>query len=246
MSASADKCEECGADVALDAAECSECGAPSSISVTPISVSLTCETYPPSLVKEGRAAGTNDTIVEVSDPAGTESKSTRTSDGLIELNIRGVGNIGRPGEARLFKTFRQALAKVDKTVTIHPARDDWGEDGMLCHDGVKYSVQIVTVPTDSKFWGAAARGCARRQADVSTAAKWIHEAIRGKASKTSQTELRKPILALDASHVHIVFDDVVEHYLTLFEDPHREFEFASVWIVGPTTSYCCRIGGGAP
>jgi hypothetical protein len=125
------------------------------------------------------------------------------------------------------------------------ARDDRGEDAIMRLDGDALTLQI-TVPPAEVFWREASKGSAREQ--IEHAARWLGSAVVRKAEQIVEPAQRaKTVLAIDAQHVGVLATlPVIEAYLDEFGDPASELGFSSVWVVGPTTSYCLRIGQGIP
>jgi hypothetical protein len=105
-------------------------------------------------------------------------------------------------------------------------------------------VQITVVPNDNEFWHDAHRGRASRDYTDLEAAWALREAIEKKAGPGTKNNI---VLAIDAQHAGVLATGgVINTYLAEFGDPVAKFGFSSVWIVGPTVTYCARLGAGRP
>jgi hypothetical protein len=111
------------------------------------------------------------------------------------------------------------------------ARDDRGEDEIITVDGAKTTVQVVTIPTESRVWSDLRHnGEASLEGTVAEAVALIREALLRKAKRS-----RGFLLAINASSIGaIVSRPVLEAYFAAYPDPRDEFGFSAVWLVGPT------------
>jgi hypothetical protein len=206
------------------------------------------EGFAPSIIIDGTDPATGDAMIRVNDP-GVLSEARHTQDGQISLKVEGATNVGRDGEPRALKTFRQRLQADGLTVTIsrEPERDKWGEDATLLVGQRRYVMQVVTTPGAKKFWQQARTGSALTQVEVQKAVEWLRSSVEAKAKDTSPAERPRTVVLIDARHAgHLGTPPILESYLSRFSSPVVEFGFASVWVVGPTVPYSARLGEGSP
>ena len=238
-------CRNCGHSIGIDESRCPACEHSSDAAASPKTGQLMGGVFPPSVVIAGIDPSTGFRTVKVHDPE-TTSEAHRSATSDVSFTVQGKPNVGRKGEKRLLKTLSQTLRAKGLGVTIQPGRDEYGEDGVLLCSDRTYTVQVVTSPADKTLWRQASRG-ARRSADSRGAIAWLHEAIAAKASKIPRAERLKTILALDVRHTGVLTDDaVLTQYISEHGHPSRSFDFAAVWVVGPTVDHCQRFGDGSP
>jgi hypothetical protein len=124
-----------------------------------------------------------------------------------------------------------------------PGKDDRGEDAILGMDDRSVVIQIVTVPAENDFWRAASEGTMSMETDLPRALQWLHAAIKKKAMQYASSHRANMLLAIDANHAGVLgTKPIVDEYRGRFGSPNAEFGFHSVWIVGPTSEYCARLG----
>lgn len=180
--------------------------------------------------------------VRVQTPTGASSDALLAT-GDVSLNVRGPTQLGRNGEPRVFDTLLCKLREEGHQPIFKEGRDQFGEDGILQFQGQDLTLQVVSVPSCPKLWRDANRDSAKTVISVEDGAKWIRDAVRAKFTKTSPRERPKTILVLDVGLVGILSaQEVTNVYLACYGEPHLEFEFASIWLVGPTPSTTTRLG----
>ena len=94
------------------------------------------------------------------------------------------------------------------------------------------------------FWKDVATGSGEVEADLDTAATWVHKAISDKAHRYSTAQKHTMLLAIDLRHLGVlVVPAFVSAYLRVHGDDARdEFGFGGVWLIGPTDDRCIRLG----
>jgi len=241
-------CAACGAHL-LETGACASCGR-RDIVISPLaSGGPRIETFAPSIIVAGPDQESGDHMIRVSDPdARSEARLNRA--GQVSLNVEGADSVGRKGEARALKTLRQKLQHDGRTkvaISQKTARDELGEDAVLAVDEHRYVVQVVTAPSDERFWRAASTGSGRTQVETQRAVEWLRESVNAKAQKTSPAERPRTVILVDARHAgHLATPPILDSYITTFGSPTLEFGLASIWVVGPTVEYCARLGEGTP
>ena len=165
------------------------------------------------------------------------------SNGTVTLSVSGASDVGRRGEPAALHTLLAALRAQGLSPTPLTAKDNRGEDAVIEIDHVRYTVQFVTVPSDSPFWKRAARGSATTAVGTELALGWIHQAALDKFRVTSPKERPRTVLALDAHHAGVLTSkQLLTAYLRRYLDPRLEFGFAAMWLVGPDASASMQIG----
>jgi hypothetical protein len=185
-------------------------------------------------------------VIRVAAP-GAQSEMRRGEDGSIYLSVEGAEGVGRTGERRVMRTFRHRLREAGLKVSFESGRDEYGEDAKLTVGTDTFTFQVVTAPPAADFWREANISSATTEVDLGRAAGWLGTAVSDKAKTMSTTQLAETVLAVDAQHAGLLAGgEVLEAYLADFGDPSSDAGFSSVWVVGPLTQYCSRIGGGTP
>jgi hypothetical protein len=165
------------------------------------------------------------------------------SNGTVTLSVSGASDVGRRGEPAALKTLLAALRAQGLSPTQSTANDDRGEDAVIEIGHARYTVQFVTVPSDSSFWNRAARDSAETAVGTESALGWIREAALAKFHATSSKERPWTVLALDAHHAGVLASKQVSAaYLSRYPDPRLEFGFAATLLVGPDASSSTQIG----
>lgn len=201
--------------------------------------------FAPSIIIAGRDQATGHSRIRVQDPE-TASVSTRSPDGRITTEVTGVANVGRAGEPRLTRTFRQALSRAGIEIITSPGRDDWGEDGVFTAGTRQLVLQVVTSPADADFWSETRSG-ASKEGSAEEAVKWLHEVITKKAERTPPAERSRTVIAVDIRHAGVLAEQPsLDTYLKTYDEPTAAFGLASVWVIGPTTEMTSRLGVGFP
>lgn len=121
--------------------------------------------------------------------------------------------------------------------------DHRGEDRMAClNDRHGVVLQVVTLPAEPLLWKELrARGTATTTGTMRDAVELVRGALLHKQHKASGA-----ILVLAAAHLGaIVGSSLVAEYLAAYGDPEQEFQFAEVWIIGPTVRSSVRLVGPA-
>ena len=227
------RCPNCQAYVPSTARECPACG----IAVAIESV----QTYVSEL-----DAVTGDVRIRVRDPRGSESEA-HADLGQVTVSVSGTGGIGRESESRVAETLRFTLALSGVVVTIGDAQDDRGEDRSIIFDDKKFVLQVTVAPSWSHFWRAANASSSTIQVDEQHTVQWLRSPIVDKAARMPLAGRIKTVLALDVTHAGVLANrSVLEEYIRQFGCPTAEFSFASVWVVGPTSNFCGRLGDGSP
>ena len=198
----------------------------------------------PSIVTETTDPAADNLVFKVKDP-NTRSEGSLDESGSGTLSVEGTEQIGTSGERRCLKTLQQKFQKLGLAGTIGPGKDERGEDAKLHIGGRELTVQVTGL-LDRYFCKDASRGIARKDLDVSTEVASLHAAIKGKAD-IDRREVSKTVLVIDARHTpQAATRRVLTTYLEQHGCPTKEFGFASVWVVGSSTNYCERLGGGEP
>jgi len=182
--------------------------------------------------------------VKVADPSGLRSEASRADDGSVSVIVAGATGIGRPGESRAAHTLRDRLASAGYDVQVTEGDDARGIDRRLVVNGQTFVLQITIAPQETDFWRDANFSSAARQVSQAHAASWLRNAVMRK-SNVPATQSATVVLAVDARHAGVIaVPQLVHEYLAHYPTPVLEFGFASVWVVGPTSDYCCRLGEG--
>lgn len=239
-------CSRCGATLPPDAGRCRACGEHKGIAVPFPVVTARLTATPLTVVQAGRDPKTRDHTVKVTAHE-IRSEARLSEGGRVTLMVEGAGGVGRSGEPQLLKTLRMRLEQDGHQVSIQPGQDDAGEDALLSSGSNTFIVQAVTLPTAPDFWRDARISSAQTHVDTHRATDWLHDAIAKKAGRIPPEERRCILLALDARHTGILANpSILTQYLASHGDPSVQYGFASVWLVGPTTEQCVRIGNGEP
>jgi hypothetical protein len=124
------------------------------------------------------------------------------------------------------------------------AADSAGEDRVVLYRGERITIQIVAATPRGSFWKDVATGSGEVEADLDTAATWVHKAISDKAHRYSTAQKHTMLLAIDLRHLGVlVMPAFVSAYLRVHGDDTRdEFGFGGVWLIGPTDDRCIRLG----
>lgn len=237
-------CARCGMLKDISGAACSSCGSlDQSITIDLVGVELHCESGNVGTVTDERTA--SGAKLRTQTPGGAHSDSSLTRKD-VSFNINGSIEIGRKGESRALGTLLQKFQEEGFQVTLKTGQDDRGEDGVLQFKDQCLTLQVVLVPRCPKLWHDAIRDSVTTTVPITTSIEWIYEAIQAKHTKTSTGERAKTILILDVGLTGILSsNEVVSTYLDLHNDPHTEFKFASIWLVGPTSSTTIQLGNGS-
>jgi hypothetical protein len=173
---------------------------------------------------------------------GTHSDA-RLSNGTVTLSVSGASDVGRRGEHAALNTLLAALRAQGLSPNQSTANDDRGEDAVIEIGHAWYTVQFVTVPSDSSFWNRAARDSAETAAGTESALSWIRKAALAKFHATSPKERPRTVLALDVHHAGVLTSkQILAAYLSRYPDPRVEFNFVATWLVGPDISSSTQIG----
>lgn len=236
-------CPHCGTDKAISGSACSSCGSlDQSVAIEPVGVGTCGKVGNVGKVAEERDASRAQARILLQTPAGAHS-DTLLTDGVVSLNIHGAIEIGRNGEPRALDTLLRKLQEGGHQPILEAGRDQHGEDGILLLQGLRLTLQVVTVPSCPKWWRDANRDSAMTAVPVVEGANWIRDAVVAKLTNTSPAERETTILVLDVGLTGILAEhEVVDAYLELYGDPNLEFRFASIWLVGPTTSTTTQLG----
>jgi hypothetical protein len=238
-------CVQCGTEKAEPDSTCSLCGSlnPSiTIGLTGLELSSNIGNLGP--VTEERNASGEQFRIRTQTPEGARSDELLAND-IVSVKIKGPTQTGRKGEPRTINTLLNRLQQEGYQPIFEAGRDQHGEDGVLIIQNERLTLQIVTAPSIPKLWHDANLDSATKSMSVEGAAKCIQETICKKFNKTSQDELAKTFLVLDAGLVGILSaHEVVNAYLALYGDPYLGFGFANIWLVGPTPSTTTQLGTG--
>lgn len=207
--------------------------------------SAASQTFAPSLVTAGPDPQTGDHVVTVADLR-VRSESRRAGDGSVLLKVAGATGVGRPGEARLAHTLRERLVRDGYDVQVKEGDDSKGVDRILVVNKEKFLLQVTIAPQSPDFWQDARHSSATTQVSPTHAMSWLYEAVKGKKGTPSKHDA-PVVLAIDVRHAGaVVTTKLLQEYLVRYGSRVLKFGFASVWIVGPTADYCCRLGDGRP
>lgn len=198
----------------------------------------------PTIIIFGPDKSSGDTVASVNAPnSSSEARLSRV--GTVSVVVEGAGGVGRSGEPRVVKVLRALLKAEGIESQARSGEDSKGEDGLLSTGGKLYVLQVVTIPQDSSFWREASVGSAAISLDEVQASEVIERSIQLKVKKTPEKERENIILALDANHTGVLATETgVASYISRCGSPTLRFGFASVWLVGPTTDLCVRLGKG--
>jgi len=240
-------CAMCGAELPHGVTPCPRCGCAAGTVVTPGPGEVRAQTYAPTKIQAGSDPATGDSMIMVDDPSGVRSEARRTAAGTVSLVVEGAANVGRGGEARLAETLRSKLQELGLKVSITSGADHRGEDALMHLGADTLVLQMATTPSAPAFWREARRGSAVKQVEAQRAVQWLRTTIDDKALAIPPTQRTNTVLAVDARHAGVLATSpVLDEYMRQFGGPAEEYGFASVWVVGPTTPYCARIGKGVP
>lgn len=187
---------------------------------------------PISTILEGDPDDPGGRRVESRPASGGAADSVIAADGTFEATLTGPLKVGRAGERGVAQVLASKLREVGYDIEAgDDARDDFGEDEILLINGRRTTLQVVTVPSDPAFWKKLnLTGEAALSENRAAALSILRDAIVAKSLKTKGN-----VLALDVAHVAaIVSPALVKGYLDAFGNPAKEFDFHSVWLVGPT------------
>jgi hypothetical protein len=227
------KCHQCGTSLSRSAASCPECGAAERVELV-------------DAVLTEWNADTGDARLSVDDPLGTRSVS-HGDQGQVTVEVEGTGGIGAQAEGRIVAMLRDAVAATGLSVTLKDGADDRGDDRKLEVNDRTYGIQVTVAPSARSFWREAAMSSASTHVNRSHALQWLREPIATKAHGVSAHQLSRTVLAIDVTHAGVMADPYFRAgYVQQFGCPSAEFGFASVWLVGPTSQYCGRLGNGFP
>jgi hypothetical protein len=180
--------------------------------------------------------------IQLQTHGGTHS-DTRLCNGTVMLSVSGSSDVGRRGEPAALKTFLAVLRDQGLRPSILDSSDNRGEDAVIEIANSRYTVQLVTVPSDPSFWRDAARGLAETAAGIESALGWIREAILAKFHATSPKERPRTVLVLDVHHAGVLASKhISDAYLSRYPDPRDEFNFVATWLIGPVVSSSTQMG----
>lgn len=238
-------CKTCGVEAA-DERQCPGCGADLGIRMTLEPIQVKVVVPPVSTVLDGKDPATGDARIRVTDP-GAVSEARMSPAGRLDVSVTGAGGVGRRGEGRVIKTFGQALRESGLESSFRRGQDEKGEDGVLTVDAHEYVFQVVTAPAANDFWREASQTSATTSIDSNRAADWLEEVISSKSEKTPPAQREETVLAVDARHAgFLASGPILGQYLSEHGDPAATHGWASVWVVGPTATYCKKVGSGNP
>jgi hypothetical protein len=235
----------CGAELTPSEGICRECGRKHFVlRAEPGQIQYTG--YPPAIVIDGKDPETGETHIRVNSPDAT-SEARVSPTGEIRLQVEGA-EAGRKSELWTIKTLRQALRSSGIAASKLEAADSRGEDAVFRVENVDYVVQVATTPSVPEFWREASTSSARTEVGRQKGVEWLRQTIENKAAVIPPSQRATTILAVDARHAGVLAADplVAASYCSQFNSPACEYGFASVWIVGPTTKHCVRLGDGIP
>jgi hypothetical protein len=226
----ADRCPVCG-------------GGPLDVNVTPSGLDLRFGTGRAGTVSSQRD-GDVQRLLTSSTRGATSSVKT---DGMrVSGQVGSPVDVGRPGEPRVLGLLLAMLRSAGHTVKELQASDGSGEDGLIEIDGQRLEIQIVSAPGSGHFlWSDVSRGTATFDASTQEAAEWLHASVHSKFKLYAPSIRSQMLLAIDIGHFGVLATpEVLDEYLARFDDPSTTYGFGSVWLIGPTTEYCHRLGGG--
>lgn len=241
------RCLRCREVLATATGPCPHCGGP-----VEVSVALTG-------VQAATQAGRVGTVLDSSDARGVQkitvaaptgsSSTAAMHEGLLSFEASPPVDIGRPGEPRVMACILAAMANTGIFPQVLQAVDGTGEDGALkMPNGKRLVVQVVsaTIGTGRGFWRDVAKGGGTLQGTAAEAASWIDSVIAEKANTYPHNSRSEMLLAVDVAHFGVLSrPDFVSLYLRNHGDPCARFDFAAVWLVGPSEGHVARIGKSA-
>ena len=232
-------CTDCG-NPRGDEPECSSCGS-GNVTVTVEPAIARAQAGPVGTVIEGASADGDGRRVEFNTPQGGRSVSEVDGSGKLEAAVDGPINIGRPNEPRVLKTLLAKLREGGVTAEPAPAEDDRGEDASLVIDGRTIAVQMVTAPSDPRFWARQRREGAAVEGTRGEAAALLQEAI-AKKSMIPSDQRASTMLVLDASAVGAVIErGVLQELHDAASELLEDLQFYAVWVVGPTVGGTVQV-----
>jgi hypothetical protein len=170
---------------------------------------------------------------------GATSETSLSDSGAATIELRGSKGVGLPGEPRVKHVLYERLSRDHEFSRLDGAKDQDGEDDLICIDGRTYVLQVVTALTASRIrFDQASTGTAKTLASLDQIARWIEETIRTKALKTNPP---RTVLALDANHLGAIADASLVDAYNRTVGSSADFGFAAIWIVGPTLERCLRL-----
>jgi hypothetical protein len=234
------RCIACGAFLQEPIGPCPLCGGQIEVSVGITGVSATARVG--SVEAAAREPLDGGERIRYSAASGARSKSD-----LIETRVRAhvqpPVDVGKRGEERVFARVLDVLATTGSAPLIdHSASDSTGEDRVVWYCQERITIQIVAATPRGSFWKDVATGGGEVEADLDTAATWVHEAIVDKARRYSSAQKHAMLLAIDLRHLGILaVPAFVSAYFRVHGAPD-EFGFGGVWLIGPTDDRCVRLG----
>jgi hypothetical protein len=238
------KCSNCDAPFSEAISPCKWCGGTIELSITLTGIESKSAT--------GRVGIVNDTnsedgqYIKYTAPTGAQSDSSLVGS-LLTILVKPPVDIGRPGEPRVLACIENSLKMTGKTLTPPlenmRARDNRGEHGVLIIDGNHVTLQIVTAKPDASFWKSVANGAGEARVEISEAAKWINNAVSGKAQHYQNEFKFSMLLAVDVGHMGVLASSRVgAQYLQTYGDPTIQYGFGGVWLIGPTENNILYLG----
>ena len=227
------KCKYCRARRPDDLAACPHCGAGARDSSD-----SRIETHAPTiLVSTNRPEeGVQGLIVAA---PGATSQTSLSDQGAATIELRGSKGVGQSGEPRVKHIVYDRLGRDHKFCRKDGAKDQDGEDDLICIDDRSYVLQIVTALAGKRIGlDQASTGTASTSASLDQIARWIEETIRVKALKTDPPNT---VLALDANLLGVLVNEALVDTYRRTVGSSASFGFAAVWMVGPTVERCLRL-----
>jgi len=233
MSMASRECRYCRAKRPDDLAACPHCGAGARESRgSPF------ETHTPTILvgRNRPEEGVRGLVVAA---PGATSETSLSDSGAATIQLRGSKGVGLSGEPRVKHVLYERLGRHHKFSRQDGAKDQDGEDDLICIDGRTYVLQVVTALTAKHIaFDQASAGTVSTSTSLDQIARWIEETIRAKSLKTKPPHT---VLALDANHLGAIADEsLVDAYYRTVGSP-ASFGFAAIWIVGPTVERCLRL-----
>jgi hypothetical protein len=175
---------------------------------------------------------------------GATSETSLSDSGAATIELRGSKGTGKYGEPRVKHILYECLGRDHKFSRRGGAKDQEGEDDLICIDGQTYVLQIVTALTDDRIpFDQASTGTVSISTSLDEVARGIEKTIRLKVGSTNPPHT---ILALDANLLGVMADEsLVDAYHRAVGSP-ASFGFAAIWIVGPTVERCLRLDKRGP
>jgi len=245
MARAGEECPRCGRPLKSLNGACEVCDAPKKSVLSSGSGALKDTGFAPAIVMDGRDPLTGDLRISVSSPGG-KSETRISTAGQMFVTVEGA-EAGKKSEPWAAKTLRTKLNEQGTNASLSSAPDNRGEDRRLHVGDDTYVLQISTTPSARSFWRDASVSSVVTQVELQRGVEWLRGTIVTKADAIPPDQRASMVLLVDARHAGLLArEEVAALYTSQFGSPSAEYGFASVWVAGPLSKYCVRLGNGRP